>query len=343
MTATAFARVMRRNPWEMLLAAILVGTVVFNATQSGNYFGIDNFANLFHLSIEKVIVVVVMTYVIIAGEIDLSVASVMGLSAAILGRLYSEGGVPFGLAIVAAIAAGAAAGLVQGWCVARLGLPSLVVTLAGLIGLRGAARVFVEDRSYGGFPSWFARFGQRDLVGPFPLTVVIFAAAIVVAGVILARSPLGRRLYVIGDNADVGRYSGLNVERMRVGLFVASGTVAAIAGLFYAARLGSVRGDVASGFELDIITMVLLGGVSIFGGAGSMVGVGLAVLIVLNLRNGLGLAHVEANTQTGVIGAILIVSVLARNGLEHLRQRSDRAAPSAAGGATRGTVGSAAP
>ena len=116
---------------------------------------------------------------------------------------------------------------------------------------------------------------------------------------------------------------------MKIGLFVASGTVAAVAGLLYAARLGSVRGDLAEGFELDIVTMVLLGGVSIFGGAGTMTGVGLAVLIVLNLRNGLGLANVEANTQTGVIGVILIVSVLARNAIDSLRRRWDRRAPAA--------------
>ena len=136
-------------------------------------------------------------------------------------------------------------------------------------------------------------------------------------------------MYVVGDNAEVARYSALNVARLKLGLFVASGTVAAVAGLLYAARLGSVRGDMATGFELDIITMVLLGGVSIFGGAGTMTGVALAVLIVLNLRNGLGLANVEANTQTGVVGVILITSVLARNAIDGLRRRWDRSAPMA--------------
>lgn len=323
---TALGDAARSNPWEALLLVILVGTIVFNATQSSNYLGINNFANLFQLSIEKVIVVVMMAYVIIAGEIDLSVASVMALSAAILGRL-NDAGVPFPLALLIAVSAGATAGLIQGGCVARLGLPSLVVTLAGLIGLRGAARIFVEDRSFGGFPSWFERLGQNDLVGPLRFSVLLFFAGIVIAGVVLARTALGRRIYVIGDNAEVGRYSGLAVGRLKISLFVASGIVAAVAGVLYSARLGSVRGDVASGFELDIVTMVLLGGVSIFGGAGTMAGVGLAILIVLNLRNGLGLANVESNVQTGVIGTILIVSVLARNGLESLRRRWDRAAP----------------
>jgi rhamnose transport system permease protein len=325
--STSLADVARRNPWETLLLVILAGTIVFNVTQSTNYLDVDNFVNLFELHIEKAIIVVMMTFVIISGEIDLSVASVMGLSAAVLAKLNDGQTVPFALAIVIAIAAGSVAGLVQGWCVSRLGLPSLVVTLAGLIGLRGLARVFVEDRSFGGFPSWFEDLGQDSLIGPLPFAVILFVVFLVVAGVVLARTALGRRVYVVGDNADVARYSAINVARFKLGLFVASGTVAAVAGLLYAARLGSVRGDLASGFELDIITMVLLGGVSIFGGAGTMTGVGLAVLIVLNLRNGLGLANVEANTQTGIVGVILIVSVLARNAIDSLRQRWDRSAP----------------
>jgi rhamnose transport system permease protein len=336
------ADVARRNPWETLLLVILAGTIVFNVTQSTNYLDIDNFVNLFELHIEKAIIVVMMTFVIISGEIDLSVASMMGLSAAVLAKLHEGETVPFALAIVIAILAGSIAGLVQGWCVSRFGLPSLVVTLAGLIGLRGLARVFVEDRSFGDFPSWFESLGQDSLIGPLPFAVILFLVFLVVGGVVLARTALGRHVYVVGDNAIVARYSAINVARFKLGLFVASGTVAALAGLLYAARLGSVRGDLASGFELDIITMVLLGGVSIFGGAGTMTGVGLAVLIVLNLRNGLGLASVEANTQTGIIGVILIASVLARNAIDGLRRRWDRSAPVARDlDITASTIGSA--
>ena len=165
-TRSSIADVVRRNPWESLLVVILAGTIVFNVTQSANYLGIDNFVNLFELSIEKAIIAVMMTFVIIAGEIDLSVASVMALAAAVMATLNDGGSVPFWLAIVIAVAAGSTAGLVQGWCVARLGLPSLVVTLAGLIGLSGLALVFVEDRSYGGFPSWFEELGQDSLDRP---------------------------------------------------------------------------------------------------------------------------------------------------------------------------------
>lgn len=299
--------------WELLLFGILVLTVIFNVTQSTNYVGVNNFVNLFELSIEKIIIAVVMAFVIISGEIDLSVASVMGVGACVVAALHDSTSVPFLLAIIIAIGVGGLAGFIQGWCTAKLGVPSLVVTLAGLIGFRGLARILVEDRSIGDFPSWFDSLGQSGLIGPLPFSVIVFAAAISFGGVLLGRTGLGRRAYVIGDNAEMARFSGVDVVDYKIRLFVVSGAVAAFAGVLFAARLGSVRGDLASGFELDIITMVLLGGVSIFGGTGSMVGVFISILIVLNLRNGLGLANVEANTQTGIIGVILIASVVLRN------------------------------
>jgi rhamnose transport system permease protein len=310
-----------RYRWEVLLAVILVGVVIVNISISDFYLGANNFSNLFQLSIEKAIVVVVMAFVIINGEIDLSVASVMGFSAAVLASLHDKG-VSFELAVVVALLAGAIAGLIHGFFVAYLGLPSLVVTLAGLIGWRGAARILVEDRSIGSFPDWFARLGQEPLIGRVYLATILLFVGIVVAGIVLHKTAFGRGVFVIGNNAEVARYSGLDVRRTKLLLLTASGTVAGLAGVLYAARLGSVRGDLASGFELDIITMVLLGGVSIFGGSGTMVGVALSILIVLNLRNGLGLANIEANTQTGIIGVILIGSVLLPNLVSGLASRA---------------------
>jgi rhamnose transport system permease protein len=304
----------RRHTWELLLATVLLATVVFNVAQSDGYLSVDNIVNLFRLHIEKVIVVVTMTFVIVAGEIDLSVAAVMAWAAAVLAWLH-ERDVPFGIAAVAALAAAGVAGLVHGFFIARLQLPSLVVTLAGLIGWRGAARVLVEDRSIGDFPGWFDRIGQDEVVGPFPVALVVFAVVLAIGWVVLTR-------YVIGDNAEVARYSGVDVVRIRFGLFLASSLTAGLAGILFAARLGTVRGDLATGFELEVITIVLLGGISIFGGAGRMSGVVLGVLIVLNLRNGFGLANVGGNTQTGVIGAILIGSVLAQNAFDRFHGRA---------------------
>jgi rhamnose transport system permease protein len=308
----------RLKSWEGLLLAILVVVTAINVFQTPFYLRIENQINLFQLSIEKIIVALVLTFVIINGEIDLSVASVMGLAACLMAFLL-ERGVPAQVGIVAALLAGALAGAFNGWCISYVGLPSLVVTLAGLIGYRGLARILLEDRSVGDFPDWLNRLGQQPLVGPFPLALLIFLFLLVIAIIILQYTAFGRYVYVIGNNREVARYAGVNVRRVKMTLFIASGLIAALAGLLFAARLGAVRGDTALGFELDIITMVLLGGVSVFGGTGSLIGVLLSILIILNLRNGMGLVNISGNTQTGVIGALLILSVLIPNWAQDIR------------------------
>jgi rhamnose transport system permease protein len=323
-----------KHRWEVTLMVILAATIVVNALLSPFYLGVGNFVNLFWLSNEKIIVAVIMTYVIISGEIDLSVASVMGFSAAVMATVHAGGSVPFIAAILAGLAAGAVAGLIQGLVITRFGLPSLVVTLAGLIGFRGGARVLMEDQSVRGFPDWFNLLGQQTLLGPLRLALIIFFAGLAFAWVVLERGAFGRRVYVIGNNADVARFSGVAVDKVKLRLFITSGLVAGLAGILFASRLGSVRGSLAEFFELDIITMVLLGGVSIFGGSGSMLGVALAIFTVLNIRNGLGLANVDGIIQTGVIGLLLVGSVLIPNILQRLRRSSLRRIPAAAEGPT---------
>jgi rhamnose transport system permease protein len=202
------------------------------------------------------------------------------------------------------------AGAINGFMVSYAGLTSLIVTLAGLIGYRGLARVLLENRSIGNFPDWFDRLGQQPLIGPIPLALIIFFVLLIIALIILQWSGAGRYVFVIGNSSEVARYSGVNVRRVKMTLFVVSGFVAALSGLLLAARLGSMRGDTATGTELEVITMVVLGGVSIFGGTGSMFGVLLSILIILNLRNGMGLLDITGEIQTGVIGVLLILSVL---------------------------------
>jgi rhamnose transport system permease protein len=186
------------------------------------------------------------------------------------------------------------------------------------------ARVFLEDRSIGKFPAWFNALGQQDLLGPFPLALIIFFVLFILALIILQYSGFGRQVYVIGNSKDVARYSGVDVVRTKILLYVASGVVSALAGLLLAARLGAVRGDLALGYELDIITMALLGGVSIFGGFGTLYGVLLAILIILNVRNGMSLASLSGHFQTGVIGVLLILSVLVPNMITRARESSNR-------------------
>ena len=302
----------RLKSWEGFLLAILLVIVITNGLQSPAYLSIGNQMNLFILYIEKIIVALVMTFIIINAEIDLSVASTMGLAACVFGWLHGQG-VPIGAALLVALALGLLGGVFNGFWVAYVGLPSLVVTLAMLIGYRGLARVFLEDRSIGNFPEWFDALGQKPLIGPFPLALILFFVLLAIAIVILQYSGFGRYVYVVGNNRDVARFSGVKVKRLKMILFMASGAISALAGLLFAARLGSVRGDTALGFELDIITMVLLGGVSIFGGTGSIWGVLLSILIVLNLRNGMSLAHLSGHMQTGAVGVLLILSVLVPN------------------------------
>jgi rhamnose transport system permease protein len=302
----------RLKSWEGLLLVLLLFVVALNTMQSPFFLSVQNWINLFQLSIEKIIIALIMTFIIINGEIDLSVASMMALGSCVLAFLFKLG-VPMPLCIAASLAVGALGGAFNGFWVAYAGLPSLVVTLAGLIMYRGLARVLVEDRSYGGYPDWFNALGQQPLIGPLPLALVIFFVGVVIAVIVLAYSGFGRYVYVIGNSKDVALYSGVRVRSIKLSLFIASGFVSALAGVLLAARLGSVRGDIATGFELDIITMVLLGGVSIFGGSGTIYGVLLSIMLILSLRNGMGLQNISGNTQTGVIGVLLILSVLVPN------------------------------
>jgi rhamnose transport system permease protein len=302
----------RLKSWEGLLVLILGVVFLLNSFIAPNYLTIGNQINLFILSIERIIVALTMTFLIINGEIDLSAPSIMGLSACVAAYLFSQG-TDFGTALLVSMSIGLACGLFNGFWIAIVGLNSLVVTLAMLICYRGLARVFLEDRSIGKFPEWFNFLGQKNLVGPFPFALIVFFALLVFAAVVLHYSGFGRRVFVIGNNKDVARYSGVKVPRIKLILYIASGLVSAFAGLLLAARLGAVRGDLGLGFELDIITMVLLGGVSIFGGSGSLYGVFLSIMIILNIRNGLGLANFSGHVQTGVIGTLLILSVLVPN------------------------------
>lgn len=313
----------RLYSWEGFLLLILLATVVANVAMSPVFLTVGNQINLFQLSIEKIIVALIMTLIIINGEIDLSVSSMMGLAACLFGWLFEQG-VPAGPAILIALAAGVAGGAFNAFWITRVGLPSLVVTLAMLIGFRGVARILVEDRGITDFPDWFDALGQEPLVGPLPLSLVLFLLLLAVLIVVLQFSAFGRQVYVIGNNKEVALYSGVRVERVKAILFIASGAVSALAGLLYTARVGSVRGDIGVGFELDIITMVLLGGVSIFGGSGSIFGTLLAILIVLNLRNGMALANVTGHIQTGVIGLLLILSVLLPNARSLVRRVTAR-------------------
>ncbi len=312
---------------ELLLLIIFVGVIVINIQLSPFFLGVDNLVNVFQLSIEKAIMALIMTLIIISGEIDLSIAAVMGLCATLFGWFY-RGGVPLPLAAMYTLGVGALCGAFNGMWIAYLGLPSLAVTLAGLIGYRGLGYVILEEKSVTNFPDWFSALGQANIPGlPFPATLIVFVVLFVLLLAVLHYTAFGRYVFAIGNNKEAAHYSGVRVHRTKMILYIASGLVAALAGLVYAARVGTVRANVAEGFELDVITMVVLGGVSIFGGSGTLVGVGLSVLIVLTLRNGMTLANIHGSIQTSVIGALLILSLLLPNLFHDAREWWRRVKP----------------
>jgi rhamnose transport system permease protein len=203
-------------------------------------------------------------------------------------------------------------GALNGLFVTVFRLPSIVVTIGTLTLYRGLAQVLVGDRSIGSFPSWFAGLDFR-MIGRVPVPVVIFVAAAILLGVVLSSTIYGRQIYQIGTNEIAARHVGIRVGRIKTGLFIASGLVSAIAGLMMASRLGSVRYDLATGGELQIVLIVTLGGTSIFGGRGSILGTFLASWLLVIIATGMTVANITINAQLTLLGLLLIVSTIATN------------------------------
>jgi rhamnose transport system permease protein len=251
-----------------------------------------------------------MVFIIITGNIDLSVASTLGLSASLLGYLHNAGWNIWAAAGVALLM-GALCGLLNGTLIARLGLPSLVVTLGTFSFYRGLAYALLGDQAARDYPDAFTYIGQGHLFGTrAPVSLLIFAVLAVIFGLVLHRTRFGRYLYAIGNNEAASRYSGVPVRRIKIAIYTLSGAVAALAGLVLAARFGSTRPDIGTGLELTVITVTVLGGVSISGGQGSMVGAALSLLLIGVARFGMGLMNVQGQVQSIVIGLLLILSIL---------------------------------
>jgi rhamnose transport system permease protein len=328
--------------WEALLALVLVALVVIGTTLSPVFLTTRNLPNLIVAVIEVAIMALPMTLVIIAGEIDLSVESMAGLACALLGFLFAAG-VPIEVGIPIVLVVGAVGGLVNGLLVTRVGLPSLVVTLGTLALYRGLALGILGPQGVTGFPDWFTDFGFRTLPGiPIPRPVVLFVALAIVLAVLLHATWPGRYIFAIGKNASAARFSGVPVARVKLALFVLSGTVAALAGVILTARFASARADIGQGLTLTVVTIALLGGVNIFGGRGTIPGVVLAAATLAVLGNVLRLTNVSAEIQSIAVGLLLVVSVVLPNLAHQLREafvRIPRGPRMAAGGAGAGGGG----
>ena len=252
-----------------------------------------------------------MTLIIITGEIDLSVASIAGLTSACMGMLWA-GGMDIGLVLLLSLLVGAAAGVFNGFLIAVVGLPSLAVTIGTLALFRGLALVVIGDNAVANFPAPLTAFFTSKIGGTGIPTVMIGVVAVVLFfGILLHFTPFGRGLYAMGYSKEAATFVGINVARSKFWLYVASGLVSAMAGIFWTLRYSSARSDNASGLELAVIAAVLLGGVSIFGGKGSIPGVIAGVLLIGTLNYALRLGRVSDVVLITVTGLLLIVSVVA--------------------------------
>jgi rhamnose transport system permease protein len=310
--------------WETLLLVALIGLIVLGNALSPFFLTAQNFSNLIAALMEVAIMALPMTLIIIIGEIDLSVESMAGLASAILGFLWAAG-VPIEVGIPIVLVAGALGGLLNGLMVARGGLPSLVVTLGTLALFRGFALIILGPRGVSDFPPAFTEIGFGTVPGTLiPWPFVIFALLAVTLGVVLHRMWIGRQTYAIGKNTGAARFSGVRVTRVRVSLFVLSGIIAALAGIILTSRLSSARADAGEGMTLTVVTVVLLGGVNIFGGAGTIPGVVLAILVVAVMQNALRLASVTVEVQSIALGLLLILSVVAPTFAHQAKSAVDR-------------------
>src|SRR5829696_905328 len=296
--------------WEWLLVALIVVVTIINARLSPFFLNGNNLLRTTSDFMEIGIMMLPMVFIIITGNIDLSIASTLGLSASLMGWLYM-GGWNIWAAVVVALAVSVVAGLVNGVLIARLRLPALAVTLGTLSFYRGLAYVLLGDQAARNYPPEFTYLGQGTIGDTrIPFSLLVFAVFAVIFGLVLHKTTFGRYLFVIGNNEAAARYSGVSVERIKIIIFVLSGVMAAIAGFILAARFGSTRPDIGSGLELTVITVTVLGGVSIFGGSGTLIGAVLALVLVGILRFGMGLVNLQGQIQNMVIGLLLILSIL---------------------------------
>lgn len=345
-TSTPVARTYRdysQPLWRRLLfsreAAVIAALflVIIVASISVRAFAKPITATYLFLDIAPILLIALpMTLIIITGEIDLSVASVVGLSSVTLGVLH-QGGMPIETAAIVALLVGVVCGAFNGFLITIVGLPSLAVTIGTLALYRGLAVGLLGTTAVTEFTEFWTDLAKSKIPGtPIPSVVVLIVILAIVFGILLHFTPFGRGIYAIGLSPEAARFSGVRVERTKFILFVLSGLISALAGIYYTLRFGSARGDNATGLELSVIAAVLLGGVSIFGGRGALPGVLAGALLIGTLASALRLANVTSDVINVITGTLLIGSVVGTSFLAWLR--SKRARP---GGVPRDPLASA--
>jgi rhamnose transport system permease protein len=294
--------------WEALLVIVAGAIFVANSLASPYFLDPWSLSDLTFNFTEKGLIALAMALLIISGEIDLSVAAIIALASTMMGMAVQAGVDTPGLVAIG-LAVGLACGAFNGAMVTGLGLPSIVVTIGTMSLFRGVSFIILGDQAYKGYPEGFAFFGQGYVWWVVSFELVLFLAAAIIYGFVLHRTSFGRRIFAIGNNPVAAQFSGVRVGRIKFVLFCLTGLMAGIASVLITSRLGSTRPSIAQGYELEVITMVVLGGVSILGGAGSIPGVVLAAFIMGLVTFGLGLLNVPGIVMSIFIGLLLIVVI----------------------------------
>lgn len=294
--------------WELALVVILICVCAFMGQLTPFFL---DFYNLIDSTVnysEKALIALPMALLIIARQIDVSVASIVALAAVLIGVAASVGA-PTPVLVLVGLTVGTLAGAFNGLLVNVLGVHSIVVTIGTLSLYRGIATSIVGDDAFTAFPPSFFWFGQHYIGGFVPVSFVFFVVAAVIVGVVLHTTTFGRRIFAIGTNPDATRYSGVGVDRYKLALFAATGFMCGLAAILLSSRLGSVRLNIATGWELEVITMVVLGGVGIAGGSGTIIGLILAIFVIGFLTFGLSLNNVPGIVMNIYVGLMLIGAI----------------------------------
>ncbi|MGO8367396.1 ABC transporter permease [Rhizobium ruizarguesonis] len=303
---TPFRRILAS--WEVLLFAVAVLIFIFNSLASPYFLDAWNLSDATFNFTEKAMIAFAMALLVISGEIDLSVAAIIALASTAMGAAAQLGiGTPGLVAI--GIGTGLACGIFNGVLVSVLKLPSIVVTIGTMSLFRGISYIVLGDQAYGKYPADFAYFGQGYVVWVFSFEFVLFIVLAILFAILLHATNFGRQVYAIGNNDFAARFSGIPVERVKFILFLLTGVMSGIAAVCLTSRLGSTRPSIAQGWELEVVTMVVLGGISILGGSGTIVGVVIAAFVMGLVTFGLGLLNVPGIVMSIFIGLLLIITI----------------------------------
>jgi rhamnose transport system permease protein len=303
---TPFRRIMAS--WEVLLFAVAILIFVFNSMASPYFLNAWNLSDATFNFTEKAMIAFAMALLVIAGEIDLSVAAIIALASTAMGAAAQAGIATPGLVLIG-IGTGLVCGVFNGVLVSVLKLPSIVVTIGTMSLFRGISYIVLGDQAYGKYPADFAYFGQGYVVWVFSFEFVLFFVLAILFAILLHATNFGRQVYTIGNNDFAARFSGIPVERVKFILFMLTGVMSGIAAVCLTSRLGSTRPSIAQGWELEVVTMVVLGGVSILGGSGTIGGVVIAAFVMGLVTFGLGLLNVPGIVMSIFIGLLLIITI----------------------------------